>query len=186
MKTRTNWLQTSTITVLLVIGTFIATISWWRACHAQQLCAENTRQQSSSTPRATATNTTPKVMQPTVIPRPASSALTPPAPDTTKLYFLPDSVAFAVDPDVQAVVAYAKLAPTTKLTIVGFHTTASSDVDGEPLSTHRAEVVKQLLVAQGVNPDRITATGGGIDSSIQTDDPSVLGAARRVEISFVP
>jgi outer membrane protein OmpA-like peptidoglycan-associated protein len=84
---------------------------------------------------------------------------------------------------VNSLAALLRAYPSTEIAVAGF-----TDNTGQPeanlaLSSSRAEALKQLLVARGVEPARIEAVGFGQDHPIAPNDtPEGRLANRRSEV----
>lgn len=75
---------------------------------------------------------------------------------------------------------FAKTNPNLSVTIAGYSAPADPARDVDGLSADRAQAVKGILVADGIDPQRIDAQANG------TIDPKTLPsiAVRRVDITF--
>jgi outer membrane protein OmpA-like peptidoglycan-associated protein len=97
------------------------------------------------------------------------------------VYFQPYSA--ELDPPaletVHAAAGFARDHPLQLVAVDGFSAPPDPKLDVAGLSARRAEVVKQVLVSDGVRPERITIAANGIT------DPKELPtvAVRRVDIS---
>jgi outer membrane protein OmpA-like peptidoglycan-associated protein len=80
---------------------------------------------------------------------------------------------------IHAAADFARAHPLQRVTLNGFSSPPDPGRDIDGLSAHRADVVKQVLVADGVGEERITTVANG------TTDPKTLPdiAVRRVDIS---
>jgi outer membrane protein OmpA-like peptidoglycan-associated protein len=77
--------------------------------------------------------------------------------------------------------------PNSKILVEGYTDSQGSASFNQDLSQHRADSVRQTLIAHGVSADRITAQGFGLSRPI-ADNTSPEGRAnnRRVEIVVTP
>lgn len=70
----------------------------------------------------------------------------------------------------------------TQIEVAGHTDTTGSEQYNQQLSVRRADAVKNALIQQGINPDRIVAIGYGESQPISSDN----AMNRRVEIVIVP
>jgi len=105
-------------------------------------------------------------------------------PQEFSVYFEPYSS--ELDPQarqtIQDAASFARAHGWLPVEIAGFAAPPDPKRDVDGLSAQRAEVVKQLLVNDGVGPNRITTVAYGITDPKNL--PSV--AVRRVDITFRP
>lgn len=77
--------------------------------------------------------------------------------------------------------------PQTNITIAGHTDSKGTEAYNQQLSERRAQVVKNALAGQGVNPGRLSAVGYGESRPIASNDTeSGRQLNRRVEITIVP
>ncbi|ALC15380.1 outer membrane protein OmpA/peptidoglycan-associated (lipo)protein [Desulfuromonas soudanensis] len=77
--------------------------------------------------------------------------------------------------------------PQTNITIAGHTDSKGTEAYNQQLSERRAQVVKNALAGQGVNPGRLIAVGYGESRPIASNDTeSGRQLNRRVEITIVP
>jgi len=83
---------------------------------------------------------------------------------------------------IQTAANFARTHSGLPVEVAGFAAQPDPKQDVDGLSVQRAEVVKQLLVHDGIEPNRITMAANGMT------DPKPLPrlAVRRVDISFGP
>jgi outer membrane protein OmpA-like peptidoglycan-associated protein len=90
-------------------------------------------------------------------------------PETTSLFFDSGKINLPVDASKQleAVVAWSKTGPNTKIGISGYHDKAGDPAVNSQLAKNRALNARELLISAGVPEDRIvmvkpqSASGGG-------------------------
>lgn len=82
------------------------------------------------------------------------------------------------------VIKYLKENPSATINLVGYADELGSDNYNQRLSERRANNVKQLLVAAGIDASRISAKGLGEDKSINQRTADARQLARRVTFSF--
>jgi len=77
--------------------------------------------------------------------------------------------------------------PQTNITIAGHTDSKGTEAYNQQLSERRAQVVKNALAGQGVNPGRLSVIGYGESRPIASNDTeSGRQLNRRVEITIVP
>lgn len=77
-----------------------------------------------------------------------------------------------------------KTHPTAKVKIEGYTDNTGSEEFNEKLSRDRANTVRSMLIARGVDPSRITTEGHGSSSPVASnDDDEGRAKNRRVEVS---
>jgi outer membrane protein OmpA-like peptidoglycan-associated protein len=83
--------------------------------------------------------------------------------------------------------ALVKQDPDSKILVQGFTDSQGAASFNQELSQHRAEAVREYLVAHGIAPDRVTAQGMGPGNPV-ADNATAEGRAdnRRVEIIVQP
>ena len=89
------------------------------------------------------------------------------------------------DPVLQAMTAIFKEYPNADFTIEGHTDSVGTSKSNQLLSERRANAVRDYLIANGINADRLTATGYGEDQPI--DDNSTASGRknnRRVEVKL--
>lgn len=94
-----------------------------------------------------------------------------------------------VDPEgtakVNAFAAFLKDSPAYKASIVGHTDSTASDKYNQTLSEKRAEMVKTMLVDQGVSADRLTADGKGEKMPVASNKTKQGRAEnRRIEVEL--
>ncbi|MEL7292357.1 MAG: OmpA family protein [Pseudomonadota bacterium] len=103
-----------------------------------------------------------------------------------------DSGAFALDsatlksesqPVITELVSFMKQFPQSKVEVTGYTDSSGAAAYNQKLSEKRAQSVAAALIEQGIDPERITATGQGENNPIATNDtPQGRAKNRRVEI----
>jgi outer membrane protein OmpA-like peptidoglycan-associated protein len=116
----------------------------------------------------------------------AALAAEPPRPVTFILYFVEATEQFT--PETQALVDQVLAAiatrPAPELTVAGHTDTVGTDQYNDALSLRRAERVRALLIARGIDPARIGAVGRGKrELRVPTPDGVAEPRNRRVEIT---
>ncbi len=109
---------------------------------------------------------------------------------------MPGNITFATDSSnispqfyntLNAVVTVLNGFPETLIRVTGHTDATGSDQYNLKLSQRRADSVAQYLIAQGVAPNRVVATGMGESMPIASNNTAVGRAQnRRVEISIQP
>jgi outer membrane protein OmpA-like peptidoglycan-associated protein len=101
-----------------------------------------------------------------------------------RVYFQPYSA--DLDPQgsqtTQAAASFARAHPALPIIVTGYSAPPDPKLDVPGLSDKRADAVKQMLIADGISPNRIVTVGNGIT------DPNSLPevAVRRVDIGVGP
>ncbi|NVD07219.1 OmpA family protein [Vibrio sp. JPW-9-11-11] len=106
-----------------------------------------------------------------------------------------DSGAFALDsatlkpesqPVLDELVSFMKRFPQSTVVVTGYTDSSGSAAYNQTLSEKRAQSIATALIEQGIEPERINASGQGENNPIATNDtPQGRAKNRRVEI-FVP
>ncbi|AFY68827.1 transport-associated protein [Thalassoporum mexicanum PCC 7367] len=104
---------------------------------------------------------------------------------TTKIFFaLGDStITTAEDPKIAQVKNFLVKYPNYKLRIIGSSDPVGSLANNEQLAWDRAETVKNALIAQAIDPQRLTTAAVALGSLNRGDQPSWLD--RRVEFEVI-
>lgn len=81
-------------------------------------------------------------------------------------------------------IKFLKKYPETKIALTGY-----ADVTGNPeaniqLANKRAENLKKLIVSNGIDENRMTTSGNGVDTESKVNDDPSLQLARRVSITL--
>lgn len=84
---------------------------------------------------------------------------------------------------VESLALYCRYHPETNVALTGHTDPLGSDADNEALGAGRAAAVYDILVANGVGPDRITMQSYG-EKALVTRNPRYYARNRRVEISL--
>lgn len=174
-----------TILIVATVLWFIGATQWY-VCNIQYLC--------SATPAAQAADSSEK---PSVFERVFgidNDAITVDQPagfQAQIIHFAPDATDFADSQEATeaaaAIVSYAKDHPDATFMIAGY----TADVGGtctdcEWLSQMRAQVVRDMLVSEGVDKSRLTVRAGALEDPIADNStPEGLAANRRVEITLI-
>jgi OOP family OmpA-OmpF porin len=79
--------------------------------------------------------------------------------------------------EIRKVSKFMKQYPTIKVRIEGFTDNVGAPADNQKLSERRAEAVKEQLIKDGVNPDRLSAIGFGQSNPV-ADNASEEGRAK--------
>ena len=74
---------------------------------------------------------------------------------------------------------YMKENPNAQIAVNGYADELGGTNYNTTLSQKRADAVKNLLVKAGINADRITAQGKGVDNSVDKNSPRARQLARR-------
>jgi outer membrane protein OmpA-like peptidoglycan-associated protein len=109
----------------------------------------------------------------------------PPSPIHFILYFKTGSTELTVESRklLDDVLTTARSRKSTDVSVVGHTDRVGTREDNFKLAMGRAELVKQIIVAQGIDPDFIDVTSHGEDNPlIKTDDEVPEPRNRRVEV----
>jgi general secretion pathway protein A len=119
------------------------------------------------------------------LPTTPQSSSVPPLPEKVLLPLAANSLKLTSEgnSELQAFLAKVKDSPHTSLLVKGFVSSSTASAENTRLSEERAMAVQKLLVAGGIEAERITVKGMGIEEPIA---PNNTGAGRtknrRVEI----
>lgn len=83
---------------------------------------------------------------------------------------------------IQAAAVFAQAHPAMPVLLTGYSAPPDPKLDVDGLSAQRAAVVRQMLLSDGVSPDRVTSRANGITDPKELPNLSV----RRVDISVGP
>lgn len=109
----------------------------------------------------------------------------PPLPDKVLLPLAANSLKLTSEgaSALRALLAILKDSPRTRLLVKGFVSSSTASAENTRLSEERAMAVQKLLVAGGIDAERITVKGMGIEESIASNNTSAGRTKnRRVEI----
>jgi outer membrane protein OmpA-like peptidoglycan-associated protein len=100
------------------------------------------------------------------------------------VYFQPYSTALndQANETIHSAASFAQAHPVLPVVVTGYSAPPDPKQDVPGLSDQRADAVKQMLIADGVSPNRISTVGNGIT------DPQTLPevSVRRVDIGVGP
>jgi outer membrane protein OmpA-like peptidoglycan-associated protein len=109
---------------------------------------------------------------------------------------LPDTVTFDVGsstvrpqflPDLTEVATSLRAEPSSFIDVIGHTDSTGSAEFNKALSVRRAQAVADLLIARGVQRERVAAFGQGFSQPVATNDtPEGRAQNRRVEIRITP
>jgi outer membrane protein OmpA-like peptidoglycan-associated protein len=106
-----------------------------------------------------------------------------PIPGTQKFSVFFEPYSAALDPQardtIHSAADFASANPALPVAVAGFAAPPDPKLDVDGLSAQRAAAVKQLLIGNGIKPDRITTVANGITDPKNLPNISV----RRVDIS---
>lgn len=80
---------------------------------------------------------------------------------------------------IKSVLLYMRKNPSAKLSITGYADEIGTVEYNNPLSLRRADKVKEILVASGVDASRITTIQGGVDDSVDKNSELARQLVRR-------
>lgn len=86
--------------------------------------------------------------------------------------------------NVYYIIKFLKSYPETKATLSGFTDLNGSEASNVNLSQRRAQNLYNVIIANGVEANRVSILGNGVDKDYTTDSTTGLGLARRVSISL--
>jgi OmpA-OmpF porin, OOP family len=81
---------------------------------------------------------------------------------------------------VNYLVTYMRQNPSARAELIGFTDEIGNPEYNQQLSERRANKVKELMVAAGIDGDRLTTRGGGEDDSVNKDSSQARQLVRRV------
>lgn len=173
-----------TILIVATVLWFIGATQWY-VCNIQYLCS------STPTAQAAAPSDEPSVFERVFgIDNDAITVDQPAGFQPQNIHFAPDSTDFADPKEATQVAAvimtYANKHPEASFTIAGY----TADVGGtctdcEWLSQMRAQVVRDMLVSEGVDESKLTVRAGALEDPIADNStPEGLAANRRVAITL--
>ncbi len=81
---------------------------------------------------------------------------------------------------LNSIVTYMKKNPTKTATLTGYADEIGGEDYNQQLSANRAERIKEVMVAAGIDASRINASGGGEDTSVQKSSSTARHLVRRV------
>lgn len=82
-------------------------------------------------------------------------------------------------PAADIIVKYLEKNPNSNVNILGYADEIGRDNYNQKLSVRRAEAAKKLLINAGINANRITTEGKGVDSSVNKKSENARQLARR-------
>lgn len=85
---------------------------------------------------------------------------------------------------VNYLIVYMKENPSVNAELVGYADEIGNPEYNENLSQRRAELVKELMVAAGIDEGRLTAKGGGVDDSVEKSSQNARQLVRRVSFKI--
>ncbi len=174
-----------TILIVATVLWFIGATQWY-VCNIQYLCS------STSPTQATDASDEPSVFERVFgIDNDAITVDQPAGFQPQSIHFAPDATDFA-DPNEVAEVAaiilsHVKEYPDASFMIAGY----TADVGGacsdcEWLSQMRAQVVRDMLVSEGVDESKLTVRARALEDPVADNNtPEGLAANRRVEITLI-
>lgn len=173
-----------TILIVATVLWFIGATQWY-VCNIQYLCS------STSPAQVADTSDNPSVFERVFgIDNDAITVDQPAGFQAQTIHFAPDATDFA-DPQeatqvAATIMSYAKDHPDAVFVIAGY----TADIGGacadcEWLSQMRAQVVRDMLVSEGVDENNITVRAGALEDPVADNStPEGLAANRRVEITL--
>ena len=87
--------------------------------------------------------------------------------------------------NVFTILHYLRENPTTKAKLIGFADVRGDEQINKDLSQRRAQNVYNILVASGIDADRISIKGQGVDTNYPNDTKIGLDLARRVSVQII-
>lgn len=81
---------------------------------------------------------------------------------------------------VNYLITYMKENPSASATLIGFADEIGNEQYNLQLSERRAEKVKELMIAAGIDGNRLTTRGGGEDTTVNKDSSQARQLVRRV------
>lgn len=81
---------------------------------------------------------------------------------------------------VNYLITYMRQNPSARAELIGFTDEIGDPAYNQQLSERRANKVKELMVAAGIDGDRLTTRGGGEDDSVNRDSSQARQLVRRV------
>lgn len=86
--------------------------------------------------------------------------------------------------NVYYIIKFLKTYPETKATLSGYADANGDEAANISLSQKRAQNLYNVIIANGINADRVNILGNGVDKEYSSDSAIGLGLARRVSISL--
>lgn len=86
--------------------------------------------------------------------------------------------------NVYYIIKFLKTYPQTKATLSGYADANGDEAANISLSQKRAQNLYNVIIANGINADRVNILGNGVDKEYSSDSAIGLGLARRVSISL--
>ena len=86
--------------------------------------------------------------------------------------------------NIYYIIKFLKSYPKTKATLSGYTDLNGTESENINLSQRRAQNLYNVIIANGVDANRVSILGNGVDKDYSTDSTTGLGLARRVSISL--
>lgn len=86
--------------------------------------------------------------------------------------------------NVYYIIKFLKTYPETKATLSGYADVNGDEAANISLSQKRAQNLYNVIIANGINANRVNILGNGVDKEYSSDSTIGLGLARRVSISL--
>lgn len=84
--------------------------------------------------------------------------------------------------NVYQIIQFLRSYPEAKAKLIGFADVRGEEAKNQDLSTRRAQKVLNILTASGIDANRLTIAGNGVDTSYPADTKIGLDLARRVSV----
>jgi OOP family OmpA-OmpF porin len=86
--------------------------------------------------------------------------------------------------NIYYIIKFLKSYPKTKATLSGYTDLNGTESENINLSQRRAQNLYNVIIANGVDANRVSILGNGVDKDYTSDSTTGLGLARRVSISL--